>query len=186
MELDPTSAEAWTALGHTLQHDWDWPGAEAAYKRALALNPKSARAHGLYGLLLAALGRCAESRQLDQRAREIDGRPRGGIPWYLCRSKDEAARTLTAPSGEQPDSLAEFWLALAYLELGRHDDALVAALAWRNEIGNAPTWIVGYVHARSGRHADALEVKRHRSAGPDHVCPRNRPGIPRARPRARR
>ena len=58
------------------------------------------------------------------------------------------------------DSIAEFWLALAYLELSRHDDALVAALASRNEIANAPTWVVGYVHARSGRHADALEVKR--------------------------
>jgi tetratricopeptide (TPR) repeat protein len=161
VELDPTSAEAWTALGHTLvQHDWDWPAAEAAYKRALALNPKSARAHGLYGLLLAALGRCAESRQLDDRAREIDGRPRGGIPLYLCRSTDEAVRALTARAGEQPDSIAEFWLALAYLELGRHDDALAAAMASRNEIANAPTWIVGYVHARSGRHAEALEVKR--------------------------
>jgi tetratricopeptide (TPR) repeat protein len=161
VELDPTSAEAWTALGHTLvQHDWDWPGAEAAYKRALALNPKSARAHGLYGLLLAALGRCDESRQLDERAREIDGRPRGGIPLYLCRSTDEAARALTARAGDQPDSIAEFWLALAYLELGRHDDAMVAALASRDEIANAPTWIVGYAHARSGRHADALEVKR--------------------------
>jgi hypothetical protein len=79
---------------------------------------------------------------------------------YLCRSTDEAARTLAARAGEQPDSIAEFWLALAYLELSRHDDALVAALASRNEIANAPTWVVGYVHARSGRHADALEVKR--------------------------
>jgi DNA-binding winged helix-turn-helix (wHTH) protein/tetratricopeptide (TPR) repeat protein len=161
VELDPTSAEAWTALGHTLvQHDWDWPGAEAAYKRALALNPKSARAHGLYSLLLAALGRCRESRQLDELAREIDGRPRGGIPLYLCRSTNEAEQALTARAGAQPDSIAKFWLALAYLELGRHDDAMVAALASRDEIGNAPTWIVGYAHARSGRRSDALEVKR--------------------------
>jgi tetratricopeptide (TPR) repeat protein len=161
VELDPTSAEAWAALGHTLvQHDWDWPGAEAAYKRALALNPKSARAHGLYSLLLAALGRCGESRLLDERAREIDGRPRGGIPLYLCRSTNEAEQALTARAGAQPDSIAKFWLALAYLELGRHDDAMVAALASRDEIGNAPTWIVGYAHARSGRRSDALEVKR--------------------------
>ena len=132
----------------------------AEVKRALALNPRSARAHGLYSLLLAALGRCGESRQLDERAREIDGRPRGGIPLYLCRSTNEAARALTARAGARPDSIGEFWLALAYLELGRHDDAMLAALASRDQIGSAPAWIVGYAHARSGRHSEALEVKR--------------------------
>ena len=80
-------------------------------------------------------------------------------PWSAQRV-DQLMDAVTTAMARNRIDLAEFWLALAYLELGRHDDAMVAALASRDEIANAPTWIVGYAHARSGRYADALEVKR--------------------------
>jgi tetratricopeptide (TPR) repeat protein len=42
LELDETSAEAHTALGVIREfYDWDWSGAEEAFKMAIALNPRS-------------------------------------------------------------------------------------------------------------------------------------------------
>jgi excisionase family DNA binding protein len=43
LEIDETLAEAHAALGGTkFAYDWDWPGAEAEYKRAIELNPNYA------------------------------------------------------------------------------------------------------------------------------------------------
>ena len=50
--------------------------------------------------------------------------------------------------------------ALTLTALGRHDEAMQAALASRRGMGFTPTWLVGYVHARAGRLDDAREVLR--------------------------
>jgi TolB-like protein/class 3 adenylate cyclase len=53
MELDPSVAEAHTALGVVQTfYDWDWSGARESFGRALALNPNSAVAHNWYGWYL--------------------------------------------------------------------------------------------------------------------------------------
>ena len=45
LELDETLAEAHTALAEIKKNDSDWAGAEAAYRRALDLNPSYSLAH---------------------------------------------------------------------------------------------------------------------------------------------
>ena len=57
-------------------------------------------------------------------------------------------------------SLAHFWQALALAEVGRFDEAMTEALASRTEVGNLPVAVVGYIHGRAGRRAEALEVLR--------------------------
>jgi len=54
LEIDPTLAEAHTVMGMIKRHDWDWNGGEAAFKRAIELNPNSFRSHQAYGLALGA------------------------------------------------------------------------------------------------------------------------------------
>jgi len=62
LELDPTLAEAHAALGWvSLFYEWDWGGAERAFKRAIALQPNLAVGHHWYALYLMAMGRADES-----------------------------------------------------------------------------------------------------------------------------
>src|SRR5262245_54724182 len=57
-ELDPSLAEAHAALGWIkMVYDWDWVGADAAYKRALELDPGNADVVRGAGVLSATLGR---------------------------------------------------------------------------------------------------------------------------------
>jgi len=57
LELDDELAEGHTALGMVLRNsDMDWQGAEREYRRAIQLNPNSADAHHVYGLLFNILG----------------------------------------------------------------------------------------------------------------------------------
>jgi tetratricopeptide (TPR) repeat protein len=73
LELDPNLAEAYAAMGRIKRnYDWDWTGADAAYKRAFELEPANADAvRGAAGLA-AALGRFDEAIQLERRAIELD------------------------------------------------------------------------------------------------------------------
>lgn len=58
LTIDPLLADAYVYLGATkFFYDWDWPGAERDFKRAIELNPNSTQSHSLYGHLLSNLGR---------------------------------------------------------------------------------------------------------------------------------
>ena len=167
VELDPTLAEGHVALGHVrVQWDRDWRGAEESYRRALALDPSAPRAHVLYALFLDAMGRADEALQESQTALTL--RP----DWPMI----SAIRAVTLLGARRPEeaieqgrrairldpnfSLAHFWQALALAEVGQFDEAMTEALASRTEVGNMPVAVVGYIHGRAGRRAEALEVLR--------------------------
>ena len=167
VELDPTLAEGHVALGHVrVQWDRDWRGAEESYRRALALDPSAPRAHVLYALFLDAMGRPDEALRESQTALTL--RPE----WPMIG----AIRAVTLLGARRPEeaieqgrrairldpsfSLGHFWQALALAEVGRFDEAMTEALASRTEVGNMPVAVVGYIHGRAGRRAEALEVLR--------------------------
>src|SRR5207249_3398753 len=77
--------------------DFDWVGAEEAFKRALALTPNSADTYDLYGRMCLALERNDEALAMEQRAQELD------------------------PLAHRAD------VARALLRAGRYDEALQAA-----------------------------------------------------------
>jgi serine/threonine protein kinase/Flp pilus assembly protein TadD len=73
LALDPNLAEAHAALGWIqTSYDWDWAGADASYKRALALEPANPAVIWRAASLAAALGRFDEAVALDRRAVELD------------------------------------------------------------------------------------------------------------------
>jgi len=61
IQLDPTLAQAYAALGYTTLHEFDWPQAESAVRRAIDLNPKYTRAHLVYASYLGAQRRFKEA-----------------------------------------------------------------------------------------------------------------------------
>ncbi|HYK35828.1 winged helix-turn-helix domain-containing protein [Alloacidobacterium sp.] len=67
--LDEGLADAHTSLAYIkLTYDWDWAGAEAEFKRALALDPNDANAHHWYSHELMAQGRVMESHAQSEQA----------------------------------------------------------------------------------------------------------------------
>ena len=73
LELDDSLAEAHTSLGTALlQNNYDFSGAERAYRRAIELNPNYATAHQVYGRMLDALGRHDEADAEIRRALELE------------------------------------------------------------------------------------------------------------------
>jgi adenylate cyclase len=134
LELNPQSAEAYTARGNlAMQADSDWPNAEAEFLRALESNPSSSNAHFWYANLLAALQRYSEAKDHLVAAIELDPL------WFLAR---EALVSVHLLSGDWDAavSLAEHLtesfrvdpnverdarrlLAWVYAYVGRPDDA---------------------------------------------------------------
>ncbi len=73
LAIDNTLAEPHVSLA-LLKHfyEWDFPGAEREYKRAIELNPNYAETHERYGLFLAVLDRADEAMAEGRRALELD------------------------------------------------------------------------------------------------------------------
>jgi tetratricopeptide (TPR) repeat protein len=93
--LAPDLPDGYVARGFLRsRHSWDWTGAQADIEKALALDPGDGEAQGLYGHLLASVGRLPEAIAAERKAIELD--PLSGWPWeglgiYLMASGQFAA-----------------------------------------------------------------------------------------------
>jgi adenylate cyclase len=93
--LAPDLPDGYVARGFLRStHSWDWAAAQADFEKALALDPGDGQAQGLYGGLLARLGRLPEAIAAAKKAIELD--PLSGWPWdnlgsYLVSSGQFAA-----------------------------------------------------------------------------------------------
>ena len=126
IELDDDLAEAHASFGYVkLNFDWDWPGAEREFRRALELNPNLPRAHTGYAHYLLTLRRMDEAIQELQRAETIDPlvpESQVSMPFLLfnARRYDEA---IAAGRRVKRD-----WVvALSYAQLGRREEAIATA-----------------------------------------------------------
>jgi TolB-like protein/DNA-binding winged helix-turn-helix (wHTH) protein/Tfp pilus assembly protein PilF len=115
LALDPSLAEAHLSLALVKFYgDWDWPGAEAEYKQATALNPNYATAHFGYSNYLVAMGRLDEAMKEIERARDLDP---FSVPvtWWLgqvlyhARRYDDALRQDRGGFEMHPDDGSFYW-----------------------------------------------------------------------------
>jgi len=169
LELDDTLAEAHTTLGRVLAvYDWDWPGAEKEYKRAIELNPRYAIAHQWYGGYFEAMGHRNEAVAERKLAQELD--PLSpivnfelGLAIYYSRDYDLAIeqfqRTLELDANFPP---ARQFLPAAYEQKGMYDNAitefkkaipLLGGNEWSLTRGG-----LGHVYALLGRRSEALAL----------------------------
>lgn len=73
LRLDPDLGAAHCTMAYVkMVRDFDWSGAEQAFKRALELSPSGDDTYDLYGRLCAGLERYDEAIALQRRARELD------------------------------------------------------------------------------------------------------------------
>jgi tetratricopeptide (TPR) repeat protein len=73
LQLDDTLAEAHFSLGAAkFQYEYDWPGAETEFRRAIELNPSFGFGHDQYGFFLALRGRLYDAVAESRIATELD------------------------------------------------------------------------------------------------------------------
>jgi DNA-binding winged helix-turn-helix (wHTH) protein/tetratricopeptide (TPR) repeat protein len=158
IQLDPTLAEAYAALGYTTLHELDWAEAERALTRAIELNPRYARAHMTYASYLAAQRRFKEAIAEARKALDIEPaslRVRQVFGWmlYFDRQYDAAIRELqTIVQMDRTFALAQFHLGEALLVAGRFDEAIATLLRVADETNRAPAPLGLLAMAYSGGH----------------------------------
>ena len=164
-EIDGELAEAHAALGYTkLVYDWDWPGAEADFKRAIELNPQYAPAHQRYAHTLAIVGRYAAGLEEARRAQELEphsvaiSRSMGYI-LYTVGEYDSALEEMERALEMDPDSyFIHFTMGIAYTYKSMYDEARAAFREEERVVGG---WsphtaaLIGVTHAASGNVGEA-------------------------------
>jgi adenylate cyclase len=143
LELDPESSDGHMALGNiAFQFDLDWPRAESELRRAIAINPSNLPAHRIFGLLLIALDRFDEARDVFRRVMQLDpgGRPAGYMILVdLASGAYDAAIEYQEKEVHRESATVQthIYLGLMYVTAGRRTDALRVAdtlLTTANEV----------------------------------------------------
>jgi DNA-binding winged helix-turn-helix (wHTH) protein/TolB-like protein len=167
IELDDNLAQSHLAVGaFKLFYEWDWPGAERAFKRAMELDPRYAGPHELYGYLLRIMGRFDEALGEIRKAQALD-------PTSLLISGDSAetlrlARRYDEAIEENNKSLemdpnfadAHYGRGLAYSLKGMHEKSVDEMKRAITLSGNNTQIIarLGQVYALAGRRSEAQEI----------------------------
>src|SRR6185295_10646138 len=161
LELAPDDAELRNALGWTLFQDGRTAAAVAEYERALAADPKHAKAHNNLALALVELGRLEEAAQHFKTS--LDLAPRAeicsdlGFTMARLGRSDEARADYEKALALDPNcAAAHANLAVALVQEGKF---AAAESHYRQRIPGRPTAEthngLGYVLARQGRMDDA-------------------------------
>jgi serine/threonine protein kinase/tetratricopeptide (TPR) repeat protein len=167
LELDPRLPDANISMGYVkLYHDWDCRAAEFFLRRAVELNPSSAKA--LYSLMLCLVqtGRFDEGRNALENALLLDPfnmiyqTSAGWLEYYAKRPRVAVERLEQALKIDS--TYPELWVALgaAYEELGLFKDSIAyaekaVAIYGKHPLVNA---FLGSAYAAAGEHEKALTV----------------------------
>jgi DNA-binding winged helix-turn-helix (wHTH) protein/TolB-like protein/tetratricopeptide (TPR) repeat protein len=163
IELDDSRAEGHVAL--TLAKMWldyDWPGAQKEYKRALELNPNEPLAYFSWGLYSMAQGRFDEAEKAYRKKLEID--PRAlmsiegmGYPFAYRGQYDEAiAWYRKALELDANFPLAYNDLSAAYHLKGMHREGVQATLKAAALSGTSPERIAQRLRLFEEKGVDAF------------------------------
>ena len=167
LELDDTLADAHRVLADVrLFYDWDWQGAERAYKRAIELNPSLAIAHNNYAFYFFALTRHDDALAEIERARELDPvslmiNSDLGWAYYFARQYDQAILQFGRALELDPNlAISQFALGYTYEQKGMFEESLAA---FQKAVLLSPDDLVnmaglGHAYAVAGRREDALEI----------------------------
>jgi tetratricopeptide (TPR) repeat protein len=165
LRLDHSMAEAHATRAYIRFHyEWDWPGAESAFRKAISLKPSYATARQWYAEYLFYMGRFQEALGEITRAHELE--PQSLVisvqlasPYLFSRDYPQAIRKIREALSLNPEfPLAIYMLGTCYEQLGRFDEAL----AEYRKISGTKLGLtgLGYAYGRSGRKEDARRLLR--------------------------
>jgi TolB-like protein/DNA-binding winged helix-turn-helix (wHTH) protein/Tfp pilus assembly protein PilF len=132
IQLDPSLAEAHAALGMEKSHyEFDFPGAEREFLKAIALNPNSTYAHFFYSnCFLMPMGRKEQAIAENQRALQLDplSLPINnfmGMTYMFAGDYESAYRQFQHTIAMNPNfPLAHDYFSWLLMTMGRYEDAI--------------------------------------------------------------
>ena len=166
LALDDSLAEAHAALGRISQQEWDWAGAERAYRRAIDANPSYPLARVWYAQYLYGMHRFQEAVEQAERAQRLDPvssyvNTLAGMAYLLAGQVDRARATWQRVMDLDPmHSLASRYMAESYLKEGNYD-RMIAILERAVMSTPKDAFVLGalaHTYARRGRREDALKL----------------------------
>jgi serine/threonine protein kinase/Flp pilus assembly protein TadD len=164
--LDDRLAEPHAALGYVkTSYDWDLPGAEQEFKRAIELNPNYATAYYWYAQTLAGR-RWDEAIAEAKRAQEADPLSLIAITitgqmFLGARLHDQAVDQLRKTLEMDPNYyFAHLLLGMAYEQVGRQEEAIAELQRAAGLSGGQTSALgaLGHTYAVTGKRAQAQKV----------------------------
>jgi TolB-like protein/Flp pilus assembly protein TadD len=167
LTLDDKLAEAHTSLAFALDlYAWDWPAAESAYRRALALNPGYATAHQWYAWHLMVMGRTGDGIAELRTAESLDPLSpilTADLADALCIAHlydDSLQQSRTALELHPNFAVAHYQLGQTLVQLHRLDEAIAEfrkaiALAGGNTTFDSN---LAHAYAVAGRPEEATKI----------------------------
>jgi TolB-like protein/DNA-binding winged helix-turn-helix (wHTH) protein/Tfp pilus assembly protein PilF len=164
LELDDNLAEAHASLALIKEnYDYDWPGSEKEFRRAIQLDPQYATAHQWYAEFLSWQGRFEEAFAESERARQLD-------PLSLIIASDYASILYESRQFESSLKQCRSVLELdpnfdhaqglmipPYLQLGRYDEAVELINRLADPMG---PWSLAWKAAVESRSGHAEEARQ--------------------------
>jgi serine/threonine-protein kinase len=168
VEIDPTLAEAHTALGHVrATYAWDWSGACSEYEHAMTLNPDYATVHHWYaityltplGWLDAALTEIYRAEELDPVSVSI--KRDIAVILYNARRYERAIDQCNRTIGVDPSFYGAYWAkGLALEALSRHAESVCAMEKGLELSPDSPRLLgaIGHAYGSWGRKNEAASI----------------------------
>ena len=168
LELDGGIGEAHATLGFIKSHyEKDWAGAEAEFKRGIALSPGYATAHHWYADQLLAQGQLDKASEELKLARELDPlspiiNTEFGLYYFYARQYDRAAEHFRMAGELFPNFFpTHYYLGWAYTQKGMYEEAIAEyekALSMSSRRHSLVLAALGYTYAVAGRAKEARAV----------------------------
>jgi TolB-like protein/class 3 adenylate cyclase/Tfp pilus assembly protein PilF len=167
VELDDQLSEGHVSLAFVkLMWDWDWPGAESEFKRAIELNPNNGTAHFWYSIYLRVMRRFDDGVAEMREAEAVD--PLSSIigaelgeALIVVRQYDLAVTQLQKNLERDPDFHVTYYeLSRAYCLCAKYPEAIAAAKKSCELAPDAPfnTVALANAYAAAGQKAEAKQI----------------------------
>ncbi|MBA2271256.1 MAG: tetratricopeptide repeat protein [Chthoniobacterales bacterium] len=167
LELDDQLADGYVARAILLNDfEWNWPEAEADYRKALSLDANNAAAHHWFARHQAQLGNFHEALKLIDRAQMLDPvapliRVTRAKILFMARRYGEAVTPCSEALELEPAFAAAFsTLGMARVQQGDHAGGIAAAEKYV-EISEGSGWAqleLAYAYAVAGRRAESERI----------------------------
>jgi len=165
LAIDDSLAEAHASLALIKEnYDYDWPGSEKEFRRAIQLNPQYATAHQWYAEFLAWQGRFDEAFAESEQARRLDplsliiATDHASILYYTRRYDEAVQQNRSVLELDSTFDHARGAMIPSYLQLGRCKDAIGIIDYWANR--SQGPWLWGWEAIVYQRCGDAAEMRR--------------------------
>jgi DNA-binding winged helix-turn-helix (wHTH) protein/TolB-like protein/Flp pilus assembly protein TadD len=167
LEIDDALAEAHATLGFIkFRFEWDFPGADREFRRAIELDPNYAMAHQWHAFYLLATDHPPEALAELKRARELEPLSLNvssgfGSYYFFTRQYDDAINQLQKTIEMDPTFAEARWtLGLVFEQKGMTEQAFeeFRALQSKSDSNTGVHASLGHLYALAGNTAEARRM----------------------------